>query len=69
MALISPGRVTLGLVGIAVWAYGLVRFVEGSEVDGGLLVLSGGLAFVIALRGGWWHFWDGVINWLFGFGR
>jgi hypothetical protein len=51
------------------WAYGLVRFVEGSEVFGGLLVLGGGLALVIALRGGWGQFWDGVVNWLYGLGR
>jgi hypothetical protein len=65
----SAGRVSLGLVGFAMWAYGLVRFLEGSEAVGGLLVLAGGLAFVIALRGGWGQFWEGVVNWLYGLGR
>jgi len=57
--------VIVGVAGLAVWALGLAQFVDGDQLWGGAFVLLGGLMLVVALRGGWGHWWEGVTNWLY----
>jgi len=53
-----------GLVGLAVWAWGLSMFIDGNLGIGGAVMLGGGIFIVVALGGGWGHFWEGLANWL-----
>jgi hypothetical protein len=57
-------RVLTGLVGLAVWAYGLSLFVEGDHGVGGAIVLAGGFLLVVALQGGWGQLLDAITTWL-----
>jgi hypothetical protein len=52
------------VVGVAIWAVGLVAFADGSYVAGGALALAGGLCLVVAAAGGWGRFFEGLTNWL-----
>lgn len=58
------GRILTALVGVAVWAVGCVMFLGGDELVGGLVILVGGVLIIVAVQGGWSHFWEGLTNWL-----
>lgn len=58
-------RILFGLVGAAVWVWGLMMFVDGDQAIGGAVVLAGGALIVLALRGGWDRWWDAVTSWLY----
>lgn len=58
-------RLITGVAGLAVWAWGLAQFIDGDEVWGGAFILLGGFLVIVALRGGWAHWWEGLTNWLY----
>ena len=58
-------RWVLATFGLGTWGAGLWISLESSYVAGGLLILVGGLCFVIAASGGWSQFVEGFTNWLF----
>lgn len=62
-------RYLLVALTIPLWAYGLMRFIEGDVVLGGILMLVAGLVFTVAASGGWDNFIEGLSNFLWGVGR
>jgi hypothetical protein len=61
-----PARLVLWAGALAIWAWGVVKFVTGSYYTGGALVFAGGLLLIIWAGGGWRRFRAALADWLGG---
>lgn len=65
---VSIARRVLVVIGLALWCVAVYLTVIGSYYLAGGLIVLGALCLVIAARGGWTEFFDGLTTWLY-FGR
>lgn len=64
----SLARRVLVVIGLALWCIAVYLIVIGSYYLAGGFIVLGALCLVIAARGGWAEFFEGLTNWLY-FGR
>ncbi len=61
--LVPPGW-AIGLIGVGIWTWGLLRLSYGSYVEGGGLMLLGGFLLVLAVGEGWRSLSNAFLEWL-----